>query len=470
MHSTVESFPKLLDVLRHVAYMIRVPKVEPVFLSRGIRLAMISALVISLGACAPTKTVKVETAPLPAPAPLPPPGYPEEKIERNRFSVSGEESVVGRLAAVRLDKGDTLADIARHFSLGISGISAANPGVDVWAPEAGKLVILPLRFTLPDAPRKGIVINLAAMRLFHYKKKGKTVIVTTYPVGIGAEDRPTPMGPTFVKRKVTNPVWYVPTSIAERYRKKGDPLPSEVPPGPLNPLGDRALYLNKPSYLIHGTNKPASIGLNATNGCLRMYPEDVRRLYDDTPVNTPVNIIHQPYLIGRSGNTVYLEIHASLFEDSETALLDKLFSKLRLMARKSKRQIDWEKVKKIVAEARGIPVPIFELKEGSAVKPEEIVEVSHPVKLYGRPEIPELTVEAWYVMAGDLANDTDAARLAAIINHQGPPIPARVMPIGGSYRVIAGPFKDKNGAGVAMKRLKIDLEIDGILVEPDRKK
>lgn len=65
--------------------------------------------------------------------------------------------------------------------------------------------------------------------------------------------------------------------------------------------------MSKPSYLIHGTNKPASIGLNASNGCLRLYPENVKMLYDDTPLKTPVVIVNQPYLIGQDNGVLYLE-------------------------------------------------------------------------------------------------------------------------------------------------------------------
>lgn len=443
--------------------MINVPRLGLYPVSHIIRFVILSALVLSLGGCVSTRSVLVE------PEQLPLSGLPEEKLERNNFSVSSEDGVVGRLASIRLNKGDTLADVARHFSLGINEISAANPGVDIWAPESGKLIILPLRFVLPDAPRKGIVINLAAMRMFQYKRKGRSLVVSTYPVGIGAEDRPTPMGPTFVKRKVTKPVWHVPASIAERHRQKGDPLPSKVLPGPLNPLGEYALYLNKSSYLIHGTNKPASVGLNATNGCLRLYPEDIKRLYESTPVNTPVNIVYQPYLIGRSGGLVYMEVHTSL-DKSESVELERLYAKLRNVEKRSAHPLDWGRIKTVLAEARGIPVPIFEINERSGKKTEETVEVRHPGKLYGKPGIPELTVDAWYVLAADLRNETEAVRLAAIINHQGPPIPARVIPKGDRYRVIAGPFQDKSEAKDALKRLKIDLEIAGILVEPDRKK
>lgn len=79
---------------------------------------------------------KVEVKPSPAPS------YPEEKIEKNDFSVAKGENVVGRLAVLRLGKGDTLPDVARHFSLGTNAISEANPGVDVWVPKAGERILL----------------------------------------------------------------------------------------------------------------------------------------------------------------------------------------------------------------------------------------------------------------------------------------------------------------------------------------
>ncbi len=144
------------------------------------------------------------------------------------------------------------------------------------------------------------MINVASLRLFQYGNgtDGGPPAVKTYPVGVGTTERPTPLGQMYVERKVTRPTWYVPATIAEDHRKKGDPLPAQVPPGPENPLGEYALYLSRSSYLIHGTNKPASIGMNATNGCLRLYPEDIRKLYESTPVNTSVSIVNQPYLVG----------------------------------------------------------------------------------------------------------------------------------------------------------------------------
>lgn len=395
------------------------------------------------------------------------PSEQEEAFEQNEFSVAKEEDIIGRLRYVRLEQGDTLPDIARHYGLGLNSLTAANPGVDVWLPEDGKRLILPHFFILPDTTRKGIVINLATMRLFAFKDRGNSLSVATYPVGVGTEDRPSPTGQMRVERKAYRPSWYVPASIAKAHLKKGDVLPAVVPPGPDNPLGEYALYLTAPSYLIHGTNKPASIGLRASNGCFRLYPEDVKRLYGITPAKTPVNIINQPYLVGLRDGVVYLEVHGPTEELDQDAL-DKVYRKLKAVETASGRSLDWNKVKQVLAEARGIPVPVFEIRPGSASKIVEPTEVRHPAELKYKPKLAELTADAWSVLVAELQDETDAARLAAIINHQGPHIPARMVSKGFGYQVIAGPFSDQKEAREIVRRLKMDLELDARLVEPAR--
>lgn len=423
--------------------------------SHRFSLIVLCAAILSLHGCAAMHSIHGESSPYPI--------HPENNLERKKFSIVQNGDIVGRLAVIRLQNGDTLPDIARHFKLGIGEVRAANPEADVWVPKAGKRITLPLRFILPDAPRKGIVINLASMRLFQYKEEGNSPVVFTYPVGIGTTERPTPTGQMTVERKVTRPTWYVPASIAEDYRQKGDPLPPEVPPGPLNPLGEYALYLSKSSYLIHGTNKPYSIGLMATNGCIRLYPEDIRELYENTPIGTPVCIVNQPYLVGERNEIVYLEAHAPT-EGSEAVEIEKLYAKLRNLERKAGRALDWGKIEKVLAEARGIPVPIFEFRQGRWTAP--TIEIVHPGKLYGRPEIPEMSADAWYVLAASMPEKIDAMRMAALINHQGPLIPARVVTTLDSHRVITGPFYDISEAQNALKRLKMDLEISGRVLEP----
>ncbi|BBO66925.1 transpeptidase [Desulfosarcina alkanivorans] len=436
--------------------MILMRTLEPSPLANRFFLAIVLTAILFATGCADMRGRLARSLPLH--------GTPDDAIERNDFVVAGDGDVIGRLATMGLERGDTLPDIARHFSLGINDISAANPGVDMWVPGARERILLPLNFILPDTRRNGIVINLATMRLFYYHKNGNRLAVSTYPVGVGTEERPTPMGEMVITRKKHRPTWYVPASIAADHRKKGDPLPSEVPPGPLNPLGEYALYLSEPSYLIHGTNKPASIGLRATNGCIRLYPEDIERLFEKAPVKTAVLIVNQPYLVGRRDGVVYLEANMP-FQESGTANWKTAYAKLKRFETQSGIQLDWKKVKAVVIEARGIPVPVSVDRGGAVTAAAQPVRLRHPGRLVGQPEIPAFDTDAWYVLAASLRDRTDARRLAAIINHQGPPIPARVLSEGDRHRVLAGPFDSRRAARDAARRLKIDLELDAVPFE-----
>lgn len=390
------------------------------------------------------------------------------EVPRERLVLGNGDSIAGQLATVEVQQGDTLADIARHYGLGLEEIAAANPGLDVWVPEAGKRALLPLQFTLPEAPRKGIVVNVAAMRLFSYSGKNPNELAT-YPVGVGKEGRSTPTGDMYVQRKAEKPTWYVPESIRRDHQQKGDPLPAVVPPGPDNPLGDYAMYLSKSSYLIHGTNKPYSIGLRASNGCLRLYPENIGSLYKATPVKKPVWIVNQPYLIGWLNGQPYLEAHAPHEELNAKALRKNLYAKLKEVERKKGLKLDWNKIDSVVAEARGIPVPVAEQTPGVAELTRGAVALEAPGELKGRPQPPSATAIAggWHLEVLEADDELVARRAAAVLNHTGPRIPARVVQTGnGSYRVSAGPFKDQKAAKAAARQLLTDFELKSTVMPP----
>ncbi|MGZ8216156.1 L,D-transpeptidase family protein [Methylomagnum sp.] len=392
-----------------------------------------------------------------------------EDIEHHRFPLGKDDSLVGQLATVEVRDGDSLADIARHYGLGHEQIGAANPGLDTWVPDAGRRAVLPLQFVLPDAPRRGIVVNLAAMRLFAFPGKTSGGVVT-YPVGIGREGRSTPTGDMYVDRKTAQPTWYVPESIRRDHARKGDPLPAAVSPGPDNPLGEYAMYLSRPSYLIHGTNKPYAIGFRASNGCLRLYPEDIKLLFQATPVKTPVRIINQPYLLGWQDDQLYLEAHAPHEELNEKALKKNLYAKLKDIEKKQGQTLDWNKIEATLTETRGIPVPVLANSPTVAQLVREAVALAPPDELYGQPPAPPLMAmgENWFVTALETGDELTARRTAAVLNHMGPQIPARAMSLsGGRYRVVAGPFKDGKAAQAMAKRLRIELEMDGEVVAPE---
>lgn len=431
--------------------------------TNGLRIAALAALALFLHACAAPPKWRIS-----GPGPGPAADRPEKRIEQHAAVPPKSDQIIGRLAAVVIREGDSLPDVARHFGLGHDAVNAANPGVDVWAPPAGSRVVLPGMFILPDTPRQGLAINLAAMRLFHHRGKGRAIV--THPVGIGEEGRSTPMGEMHVERKAVRPTWYVPASIRKDHAKRGDPLPAEVPPGPDNPLGEYALYLSRTSYVIHGTNKPYSIGLRATNGCLRLYPEDVEKLYQAVPARTPVHIVNQPYLIGRAGGMLYLQAYAPQEELDAADVRKRLFARLKDIEKKERLRVDWKRVEETVTQARGIPVPILEGSGGLEGMLAGAVEVQRPAQLTGQPRIPAFKGGAWYVRADETIGEDNAKRLAAVLNHQGPQIPALVVQKGNRYLVLAGPYADRKTATAAVKRIKSDLEIDGVIVGPSESK
>jgi len=257
---------------------------------------------------------------------------------------------------------DTLLDIARRYDLGYDEIIAANPGVDLWLPGSGTRVVLPTQFVLPDAPREGLVLNLASMRLFYYPKPepGAPTMVITHPIGIGREGWKTPEGRTRVTQKIENPAWTVPASVRREHARKGDPLPAVVPPGPDNPLGDFAMRLSIPSYLIHGTNKPYGVGMRVSHGCVRLYPEDIARLFPQVPVGTPVRIVNQPYVAGWRDGLLYLEAHQPLSEQARrwNGSLAAMERAIRNKSADSQANVNWDKARATALEVRGIPVPI----------------------------------------------------------------------------------------------------------------
>lgn len=268
--------------------------------------------------------------------------------------------VVGALETTRTRHEDTLLDIARRHGLGYEDITLANPDVDPWLPGEGTEIMLPTRFILPAGPREGIVINVAELRLYWYPRPrtGETPVVVTYPISIGRMDWQTPIGMTKVTAKVRNPTWYPPKSVREEHAAEGRPLPAAVPPGKDNPLGEYAIKLDIPGYLIHGTNRPDGVGMRVTHGCIRMFPEDIADLAAHIPVGTAVRLINEPYKVGWVAGLLYLEVHPPLEEDADVrdTTLTRV-TELYVAATQSRpASINWYKTQKIFKAAHGVPI------------------------------------------------------------------------------------------------------------------
>ena len=288
------------------------------------------------------------------------PGLLAASAAAAEYALAPGETVIGILGDYVVRDGDNLADIARRFDIGYTEMLAANPGVDPWSPGVGRRLTIPSLFILPDAPRRGIVINLAERRLYYFPPDGKRVV--TYPIGIGAIGFTTPLSTTTVVRKEPNPTWVPPPSI----RAENPDLPAAIAPGPDNPLGAFALRLGWKNYLIHGTNKPDGIGRNVSHGCIHLYPEDIEQLFGSAAVGTPVRAIEQPAAAAWIGIGLYVEVHPSKEQadaiDTEQAAapepLEGLRQIVQAVAGDYADAVDWGAVDTAVLRRTGLPVEV----------------------------------------------------------------------------------------------------------------
>ena len=191
---------------------------------------------------------------------------------RHFDGVDAQQEVLGDVQILFARHENTFVQIARDFDLGYEELKLANPGVDVWIPGEGTPIYLPTMNVVPAMPREGIVLNLPSMRLMYFveDEASNARRVTSHPIGIGRQGWATPTGSAEVTGKAREPTWYPPASVRAEHAELGDPLPSVVGPGPDNPLGNFAMGLSMPGYLIHGTNKPAGVGMRVSHGCIRL--------------------------------------------------------------------------------------------------------------------------------------------------------------------------------------------------------
>lgn len=277
-----------------------------------------------------------------------------------------DQPTIGQVETVQTRYEDTLIDLAQAARVGYAQLIAANPNVDPWLPGKGRELVLPNWHILPDAPRKGLVLNTGELRLYYFPPDGSAP--KTFPIGIGREGLSSPKGTSTVTRKQADPIWR-PTP---RMRLEDPELPAEVKPGPDNPLGAYALYMGWPSYLIHGTNKPKAIGRRASSGCIRMYDDEIEWLYHNVPVGTPIRSINQPIKMAWIEDEFFIEAEPNDLQIDEIEyqnrqitidIPDGVIQSVRQKVGDQVHRIDWEKVRNVLIERNGIPTQVSVGKE-----------------------------------------------------------------------------------------------------------
>jgi len=326
---------------------------------------------------------------------------------------------LGDTATITVDQDQTLLDVAKRFNLGQTEIVTLNPKLDRWLIKKGTVVRLPNKRILPDTPHEGITLNIAEYRMYYYPAN-QPGIVKSYAHGIGRQDWKTPLGKTTVIKKVKDPAWHPPESIRREHAANGDPLPVVVPPGPNNPLGAYALYLNLPGdYRIHGTDvaKIYGIGMQITHGCVRMYPEDIEALYNSVPIGTPVYIVKQPIKVGWLNNTLYIEAHPDLEGEEKTQ--DERYAVALALIQKANNgelpEFDQLALNNALKDLDGTPVPLYERlppleDEIPATKPSP---VPQPITK-GRKPVPEAAAKSKKTAIATVAKNSKSGSETAI--------------------------------------------------------
>jgi L,D-transpeptidase ErfK/SrfK len=264
----------------------------------------------------------------------------------------GDDEVIGSIQVHRVRPRESLIEIARDYDIGFNEIAAANPRLDAFVPPKGAKVVIRTAFILPSVIAPGIiVVNLSEMRLYYrFTADGEGQTLFTAPIGVAIEGRSTPLGTFSVAQKLVKPYWYPPLSV----RKEQPELPRSVPPGPDNPLGTHAMRLSSPHILIHGTNRPFGVGRRVSHGCIRLYPEDIVRLYGMVPVGTKVMVVREPVKVGLIDNRVYLEVHADPDVKFDYASLARQLLWERGLADK----VDPSKLEMVLRKRNGIPAEV----------------------------------------------------------------------------------------------------------------
>lgn len=158
-----------------------------------------------------------------------------------------------------------------------------------------------------------LVVNLPQTRVLLYQDG---VLLRSYPVAVGKQITRTPTGNYSITGIYRDPTWHVPKSIQAEMAKKGQPVKTEVPPGPDNPLGKVFIRFGEQRLGLgfHGTNQPGSVPGVRSHGCVRLKNENALALADWVSAGAQVTIAYQPLLLnedeaGELWLTAYRDIY-----------------------------------------------------------------------------------------------------------------------------------------------------------------
>lgn len=272
----------------------------------------------------------------------------------------------------------------------------------------------------PEAQAAALLLQIPAV-----KRLPEPPLVSTYPISISSECLAIRQKEFKVEQRLSRPSWTVPEST----RRAQPSLPDVVLPGPKNPLGDFAIGLDHPEFMIHGTNNPASIGTKVSTGCVRMYPGDIDLLINRIATGIPVRIVNESLKHGYKNGALYLEFHKPEGVSGELNLaalvnwMDRIVTVPMSVA-------DWQRVRMVAEGTHAVAMPVMQLK----AKP--------------RPE------RGLVIQLTSYKTAHSARALIKKIEVMGVPLSITGCYGGKLCTVVAGPFKDRNYTEELLKKIK----------------
>ena len=301
---------------------------------------------------------ELEIVPLTEIADVAPPPDPITQVEPIDVVISdepGSDKIIGTKGVYTVVKADTIRLVAAKLGVTQQHLRSIN-ALDAKASlKVGQKLAFNNRKIIPQQLKNGILINIPDRTLYYFQRG---VLVTALPVALGSVVKnekyiwQTPVGKFKITGKVKDPTWTVPPSIQTEMEEKGREVITSVAPGPENPLGKYAIKTSIPGILIHSTTKPSSIYSFSSHGCIRLSPDQMEGFYPQIKVNTRGEIVYKPVKLAVTDNgRVYLEVHNDIYKKSAG-----LVGEARELVEKQKLSalVDWEKLKSVVQQKRGI--------------------------------------------------------------------------------------------------------------------
>lgn len=269
-------------------------------------------------------------------------------------AVACADIVIGGETLYSVREGDSLPLISARLGADIKDIARENHLNPEESLRPGQVLRINTRKIAPEATANGIVVDIPGRMLYYFKA---SKLEMAFPVGLGISSWRgitrwrTPIGPFTITGKERNPTWYVPESIQWQMRILGEPVLTEVPPGPDNPLGRYAIYTSFPAILIHETIEPTTVYRFASHGCIRVLSQNIGPFYDQVQAGTPGETVYEPVKAAvTDGGSVFLEVDPDAYGMVKDLAAE---ARKRVEEMNAANRVDWSKVAEDVRRQSG---------------------------------------------------------------------------------------------------------------------